>query len=443
MKRSVGGRRGIALILSFLVLTVLTVVVMQLVYTARVEQSLARNFRDGLENLAAARSGVECAQGVLLESWDRFDSPEAAWTLEQSGIEVGEAEVSFSMLDEESKFNLRLISDRNNQVKGWARGVVLRLLTLARANSENPDEPSPSELMETLLDWAERGDTGREFKPGGGGLGEEARDRRFLSLEELLFLKGFDEDLLFGEKKSAKEEEEEIKKRAEERLENIDSATDVDDLLDTTGEEDEEDEPVPLAELLTVWGDGRINLNTAHVLVLQAMHPGMTAELAGALDSRRREPREPGGTQGGDTPPPPPDENTPMEEPGFRSVAEIKDIEGIIDTSKTPPLDIHKDLTQTIHALKVKSHVFRVRVVVRNERLTQRFEAIVSTTEEATAGTGGESETETKKKAEPSETDEGGEGEKKNGEGTGSGAETPQGPVEKPDFQVMKVVQLD
>jgi type II secretory pathway component PulK len=436
MIRRARPNRGIALILSFLVLTVLTVVVMQLVYTARVEESLARNFRDGLENLTAARSGVVCAKAVLLESWDDFDSPEAAWTLEQSDIELGEARVSFTLADEEGKLNLGLITDQNAQRKGWARGVLIRLLTLARARSDNPDEPSPTKLFETLVEWAERGDTGRDFKPGGGGLGEEARDRRFLTLTELLFLEGFTRDLLFGEKRSASEEAEALEKRVAERAEDVDSDDFDLDTIRTEDEEEEEEGPVPLAEVLTVWGDGRINLNTAHVMLLQAMHPGMTGALAQALDDKRREAREPEAPPEGQPPPPPPPEGeeAPLEKPGFRTVDEIKEVEGIINSEVTPPLDIHKDLTPF---LKVKSHVYRVRVVVENEKLTQRFEAILGAGDEGapgaaapTAGSGGETKGE-------------GGGETK-GEGTsGGGGEggTPQD--DKPEIRVLKMVQLD
>ncbi|MHC4600598.1 MAG: hypothetical protein ACYS47_16500, partial [Planctomycetota bacterium] len=395
MNRRARSDRGIALILSFLVLTVLTVVVLQLVYTARVEESLARSFRDGLENLTAARSAVVCAKAVLLESWDTFDSPEAAWTLEQSDLELGEARVSFTLTDEEGKLNLRLITDSNPQKKGWSRGVLLRLLTLARAASENPDEPSPTKLAETLVEWAERGDTGRDFKPGGGGLGEEARDRRFLSLSELLFLEGFTRELLWGEKRSASEEAEALEKRVAERQEALDE-----------GDFDED----------------------SISLLLQAMHPGMTEELAVALDDKRREAREPEPPpEGQPAPPPPPQgEEAPLEKPGFRTVAEIKDVEGIIDSTKTPPLDIHKDLAPF---LKVKSHLFRVRVVVENEKLTQRFEAILGAGDEASPGgsapvEGAEGET----KGE-GEGEGGGEGETGGGGEEGTGGATPQ---EKP-----------
>ncbi|MHC5036718.1 MAG: type II secretion system minor pseudopilin [Planctomycetota bacterium] len=452
--------RGIALILSFLVLIVLTVVVMQLVYTSRVERSLARNFRDGLENLYAARSGFVLAKGVLLSDWDAFDSPEADWMRERTGIEAGEITISFVILDEEGKFNLRLITDPDEKKKAWARGVLQRLITLARERTRNSKEPSPQKIFETLVRWAERGETGRDFQPGGGGSGEEGRDRRFLSLKELLFIEDFTDELLYGEKISAKEEAEAIKKSATDKLDALTEGN-LEDLVDTLddeeeeGEEEEED-PIPLAEILTVWGNGKINLNTAPLIVLQSLHPQMTAELASALDERRKEPREPdleeGNTQGGGFPSATPaGEEEALEKPGFRAVNEIKDIEGIVDAAKTPPLDIHEDIKTF---LKVKSKVFRVRVIVKNEQLTQRYEAILTG-----APKGGEEEptatpADPASKAPPQQKGdepppEGGDepppaDAPPPGEGPTPSTEPAQDqPVTKPEFRILRVVELD
>lgn len=371
MKRGRGSKRGIALIMSFLLLTLLTVVVLQLVYSARVELSLARNFRDDLENVYAARSAVDLAQAMLNEEWGGFDSPEAQWTFERTGLEIGETEVSFITVDEESKFFLPLLIDQDEKRRNWARGVFLRLVTLARKNTENEDEPSPEKLLETILAWAEKGETGTAFKPGGGGLSEDDQERRFLSLEELLFLEGFTEDLLYGQARSARQEEEDIRLRSE-AADDISNGLDLDALADSYQmEEDEEDEPTPLAELLTVWGTGRINLNTAPLILIRAMHPAMTPDIAQAIDDARNLPPQ---TQ--ENTEPDPETAAQSDEPsGFRTPAALRKIEGVIDTGQNPPLDMYADLVAYI---TVKSETFRVRVVVKNERLVQRYETLIA-----------------------------------------------------------------
>lgn len=436
--------RGIALILSFLVLMVLTVVVLQLVYTSQVERGLARGFRDGLENTWAARSGVVLAEGLLLEQWDRFDSPEADWMAERAGIEMGEASLSFRIEDEERKFNLRLIVDEDDEKRQWARGVLARLLAVARRNATDADEPSATTMTETILRWAERGDTGTDFKPGGGGLGESSRARRLVSLRELLFLDGFTETLVFGERLTAKEEEKALAERAEEAME--ERETDLTDPFETLEEaalaEEEEEKPVPLAEVLTVFGDGRINVNTAPRALLLAMHPAMTEELADAIEDARSTPPETSqGAQAGATPPPGADAGE-APPPGFRNLNALREIEGMVDASKTPPLDIVEDIGSY---LKVKSAVFKVRVIVENEQRTQRYEAYLQAmVEEEPEETEGEGEGEGEETGGGGETEgEGEEGEPAEPAPSEPVDEGPVPPSERPPFRVLRLQELD
>jgi type II secretory pathway component PulK len=368
---------------------------------------------------------------------------------ERSGIEVGEASVSFVIRDEEARFNLALITHEDEKVRAWARGVLGRLLILARKDSRDQDEPSPQELFETLVKWAARGETGVDFKPGGGGLGDKAEQRRFLTIRELLFLKGFTETLVFGEKRTAREEEEDIEKRASKWAEEQASLEDLGEFVDVAEEEEEEKEPIPLAEVLTVWGDGQINVNTAPLILLWALHPQMTEELAEAIDEKRRE--IPGtGEEDGEPAAPqvqPGEEGEAVEKPGIRSIDVIREIEGIVDEGKTPPLDIHKDVKDY---LKVKSEVFRVRVVVKNAQLTQRYEAILS-------GEPLEPEAEASPSAPIPESGTGGEPGGEEGEEDpedpppedptpkpgSKGPEEEQGPVERPELRILRVVELD
>ncbi|MCU0722185.1 MAG: general secretion pathway protein GspK [Planctomycetes bacterium] len=354
-------RRGIALILCFLVLTLLSVVVLELVYTAQVERSLARNSRDGLENETAARSGAELAAAILAEEWGTFDSPEAEWARERSGIPAGGAELSFSVADEEGKLNLGLVVHPDEAVRTWARAALRRLLELAREGTDDPEEPSAEAMMEAIVKWGERGEAKEGLKPGGGGLMQEDKVRRFLTLRELLFLEGFTESLVFGERKTAGEEAKDLRSRAGERGLAFGDAGSLEELATSLDEEaaGAAKEAVPLADVLTVWGDGKVNLNTAPLPVLQALHPSMTADLVAKLDQKRREIPKPPEGAGAGVPP---------------AADELRQIEGFVDTSKTPPVDLATALKDRV---KVKSSVFRVRIVVKNERLTQRWEAVV------------------------------------------------------------------
>lgn len=382
----VGRQSGIALVLSILVLAILIVVVLELVYTTRIEESLARNLSEGREADMAADAAVELAQALLdQEKSDSPDTPDSDWAGKRSGLKLGNATVDFEITDESSKFNIRLLNSKNEKVKKWAEESLLRLVKSARTGEElENDEIEPEKIVERISNWAGKGETREDSAVDGIKAGDEEEELRLLSIAELLFLEGFTPELVFGKEKT----EEELKEEEEKEKEKKD-----DDSL-AAGEREVKKEKTPLANLLTVWSDGRININTACREVLMALHEGITEETADRIIGHRES--EPGAEGGAGAPPPPvqppagqaPD---PTAEKWFQTVVELRSVEGMVDSAKQ--LDVLRDLLAVTGKapaqgkdakedyadapLCVKSGFFKVSIRIKCGRVFRSYTAVL------------------------------------------------------------------
>ncbi len=250
--------RGVALLLTLLVVIILTVVVLEFNYLIRVYATLSGNLSDDLQAYAAARGGVEKAKALLLKDFSddtktgiSFDSLQDDWAAELKFETPGSmAEVHVS--DEMSKLNL------NRLVKGSLKEVEIESV-----NQEMVDnvkhlfellELDPN-LVDCIVDWIDEND---EEQPYGA---ENAyyqsltppmncKNGPLDSVDELLLIKGFDPEMLYGN-----------------------------------------DEHPGLAQFVTVFGDTKplININTADEKVLAAAL-NSESQASMIVDMRENEP---------------------------------------------------------------------------------------------------------------------------------------------------------
>jgi general secretion pathway protein K len=120
-ERILKGEKGVALVLTLLILTLLVVAGLELNRASRVEANLAGNFRDLTQAYYIARSGVEIARGVLQEDNQSF-GPEAKWRQFEalslfSGQLFSEGSFSGRIEDESAKFNPNALIDASLGVK--------------------------------------------------------------------------------------------------------------------------------------------------------------------------------------------------------------------------------------------------------------------------------------------------------------------------------------
>ena len=237
--------KGIALVITLLVLTLLLVIILEFNLGMRVEARAAANFRDDIKAYYLARSGVTFAITLLEEdskedskTGQGYDSLDEIWAQNIPPMPVGDGFVSVEITDEDSKINVNKFTGF-----GTATGEDMRLLM---ERFLKPFELK-DEIFDSIVDWIDQGDTEHPEGAESGyyeGLDDpyEAKNKPLDSLEELRLIKGMESDIF-------------------DRLKNF----------------------------LTVTSDGTINVNTASKEVLMSLSDGLPGETADEIIAFRTE----------------------------------------------------------------------------------------------------------------------------------------------------------
>ena len=244
--------RGTALVLTLLIIITLAGLTLGFSGESGVELTLAGYARDSQKAYQLARSGINIALERMAreedfemdsfnEDWRRFGSlPTDEGVAEQGVTFTG------GMVDENGKLNINLLINEEGEIdeKGEAR---LRRLMTALGLKEESANP--------LLDWLDADDIERQD-------GAEAYFYRslpqpyecgnapFPTMGQVFLVRGMRELERFGEKKSKR-----------------------------------------LLDYLTIYSDGKINVNTAPKEVIESLGENMDAALAEAIVEYRKEER--------------------------------------------------------------------------------------------------------------------------------------------------------
>jgi len=242
-------QRGVALVLTLLILTLLVVTGLEMNRAVRVEATLAENFRDLTQASCIAQSGVEIARALIQDDDPSYDGPDERWAQFETLAVLSprffpEGHFAGRILDENSKFNPNGVLERNQNPNGKKKDQLERLLLLLGHRADWTD---------ALLDWLDTDD-----QPRPRGAEKEfylAKKNPHLpkngildSLEELLLIRGVDSSVLYG----------------------------------GDGKEG-------IIDYLTVQSDGRININTAGLPVLMSLSPQIDRSMAQAVLAYRLE----------------------------------------------------------------------------------------------------------------------------------------------------------
>ncbi len=194
--------KGVALILTLLVLTLMVVAGLELNRATRVEANLAGNFRDLTQAYYIALSGVEIARGVLQEDGQSF-GPEAKWR-QFEALSVFSSQLfpegSFSgrIEDESAKFNPNALIDPTYSNEDPKKVEQLKkLITLLGY--------TPEKVMDAILDWIDPNAVNRK-RPFGASREYylslkppySPKNGRLDSVGEMLLIKGVDADFFYG-----------------------------------------------------------------------------------------------------------------------------------------------------------------------------------------------------------------------------------------------------
>jgi len=185
--------KGIAIVITLLVLTLLIVLILEFNTGMRIEARAAANFRDDIKAYYLARSGVTFAMAVL-EDDDKtdqnYDAPDELWAQKLPPIPLGDGFVTVEITDEDSKINVNKMSSGF----GIVNSETMRALMGRYLKQFDLDE----DIANSIADWIDQDDL--ERMPGGaessyyGSLQDpyEAKNKPFDSLQELRLVKGME-----------------------------------------------------------------------------------------------------------------------------------------------------------------------------------------------------------------------------------------------------------
>ena len=246
-KKAATAEKGIALLMTLWVLTIMMVLVLSFSYMTKTETYATLSFKEGMEKKFLAEAGIE--RGIL-ELFYRNANKNQAILLE--GHEVwridgrlykdlmGEGEFSVGITDESGKIDINAMTDGGSD-------IILRNLL----KNLGVQEEETNTIVDSILDWKDADDAHHL-----SGAEDEyymslpnpykAKNANFDTLEELLLVKGMTSEILYGS-----------------------------------------EEKKGIINLLTIYSNKiQININAALKEVLMAI-PGITPEIADSIISFR------------------------------------------------------------------------------------------------------------------------------------------------------------
>jgi general secretion pathway protein K len=307
MRSERSNRRGVALIIVLLMVSIIVALTIQLNRDTRSEVYGAANISDGIRLRYIAESGVNVGEALLLADKTSYDTLTELWAntemlaLQSEGF-FDNGAFKLAIQDEGGKIAV------NSLVNGIAynpliRDLLLRLLTGPYFRLE---QRKAEDLIDAIKDWIDVDDE----VTGGGAEGAyyaglarpyAAKNAPIDCIEELLMVKGVTRELFYG-----------------------------------TGQSP------GLVQCMTVFGDGKININTAPKPVLRALAVEMTDGEVDWLDQYRRDVRN-----------------------------DLADVGWYQKIPRASGLNVPAGL------IKVKSDIFQITAVGFQGRMTERITGIV------------------------------------------------------------------
>ncbi|MGD9158758.1 MAG: type II secretion system minor pseudopilin GspK [Desulfobacteraceae bacterium] len=247
MKAILSNNRGVALIITILMISIIVVLTLEFNSSMRHELQGAVNSRDNIMLGYIAKSGYNLALALLREDDPNSDSLKDDWallkdtsSLSESLFESGRFQVEITDLS--GKIQINNIIKQGGAYNDDQKGILLRLLTSSLFELE---EEEAEDILDNIKDWIDSDDEPTRF-------GSEStyyqslddpyscRNGKLRSIYEMTQIKGITKKLFYGTN-------------------------------ETPG----------LKEYLTVYGDGsgKININTADKNILMVLSDDLDQEM--------------------------------------------------------------------------------------------------------------------------------------------------------------------
>ena len=183
---------GVALVLTLLITAILVTLIIETNYSTQVDLRIAGNFRNDLQALYLAKSGVNIAISYLkydLQNTETDDLTED-WAKSYPPIPVGDGFVKVVIEDENAKINLNRVVKEDGKVDEKIRDILTRMFEAADVDVE---------IISAIIDWIDPDD---DPLPDGaedsyyGSLDPPyaCKDAPLDTLSELLMIKGITDE---------------------------------------------------------------------------------------------------------------------------------------------------------------------------------------------------------------------------------------------------------
>jgi general secretion pathway protein K len=123
--------RGIALLLTLVILVLLTAIIVEFDYGAKVNLITAGNFRDEVRAIYLAKSGVAGARAALKDDAkhpEQYDALTEFWAQPIPAYPVGDGTVSIEITDESGKIDVNRLGNKTSAVVTDTHDMLKRLL---------------------------------------------------------------------------------------------------------------------------------------------------------------------------------------------------------------------------------------------------------------------------------------------------------------------------
>lgn len=258
MKSILSDNRGIALLITILMISIIVVLTLQFNSSMRNELQGAVNSRDNIMLGYIAKSGYNLALALLREDDPNSDSLNDDWALlkntslfSESLFEPG-SRFQAEIIDLSGKIQINELVKQDGTYNEDQKGILMRLLTSGLFELEEEDA---EDILDNIKDWIDSDDEPTRFGSESSYYQSfdnpySCRNGRLRSIYELTQIKGITKQLFFGTN-------------------------------ETRG----------LKDYLTVYGDrsGKININTADRNILMALSDDLEEEMINEIIQYRED----------------------------------------------------------------------------------------------------------------------------------------------------------